>query len=178
MSNFDTIVLNTLKSEGGFTNDPEDRGGPTNFGITYHDLANFRGHSVTVDDVKNMTVDEAKTIYKTKYWDPCNLDAITSYKKALIIFDQGVLCGTGTAAKRAQSAVNAHLVPGLIVVDGQIGPKSLKAINEMNETLFCLEFLFLTQHYFVQIVKNNPTQIVFLTGWLNRSQNLMKDVLL
>ena len=178
MSNFDTIVLNTLKSEGSeFTNDPNDRGGPTRWGITQHDLAQFRGHSVSADDVKNMTVDEAKTIYKTKYWDPCNLDAITSYKKALIIFDQGVLCGTGTAAKRAQSACNAHLVPGLIV-DGVIGPKSLKAINEMDEKLFCLEFLFLTQHYFLGIILNNPTQTVFMRGWLNRSQNLMKDVLL
>lgn len=177
MSHFDTIVLETLNYEGGYSNNPNDRGGPTNFGITQNDLANFRGHGVTAEDVKNMSIEEAKTIYKTKYWDPCGLDSVINYKKALVIFDQGVLCGTKTSAKRAQSSINA-IGKGKLLVDGVIGPKSIEAINQSDESQFCLEFIALTQHYFIDIVLRNQSQLVFLKGWINRSQNLLRDTLL
>jgi Glycosyl hydrolase 108 len=58
-TNFSQCLAVVLAEEGGYTNDPDDRGGPTNFGITIDDLREWRGTDVTAEDVKNMT----------KYWN-------------------------------------------------------------------------------------------------------------
>jgi Glycosyl hydrolase 108 len=68
-TNFSQCLAVVLAEEGGYTNDPDDRGGPTNFGITIDDLREWRGTDVTAEDVKNMTKAEAQEIYRSKYWN-------------------------------------------------------------------------------------------------------------
>src|SRR5262245_28219558 len=64
------IIDDILRREGGYVNNPADRGGPTNFGITQATLADWRGHAVSADDVKNMSRDEAEKIYEARYVAP------------------------------------------------------------------------------------------------------------
>jgi hypothetical protein len=64
----DEMIDDILAREGGFVNHPADRGGPTNFGVTQATLASWRGREATIDDVRSLTIDEARDIYRTKYY--------------------------------------------------------------------------------------------------------------
>jgi len=87
--NYQFCINEVLKSEGGYTNDPADSGGETNWGITQKE---------TSIPVKTMTKDQAIAIYKKKYWDALdcdNLPAGVDYT----VFDYGV--NSGLARPRA-----------------------------------------------------------------------------
>lgn len=172
---FEKIIGRLLKAEGGYTDDPDDKGGPTNWGIIQSELAAWRGHAVSKDDVKNLTLDEAIKIYKAKYWDKMGLDQLTDERLQLAIFDQGVNRGTVTAVKQAQQIAN--LFGAGITTDGVNGPVTSKKLNAIDPVNFCREFLQASEHAYVNIVIRNPTQIKFLRGWLNRVHNLQDEIL-
>jgi lysozyme family protein len=64
------ILDSILAREGGFVNDPQDLGGATNMGITARTLAAYRGRPVTTEDVRALTRDEAREIYRSNYIAP------------------------------------------------------------------------------------------------------------
>jgi lysozyme family protein len=168
-SKFDKAIEYTLVNEGGFSNVPQDHGGPTNYGITQHDYAQFKGRSVTADEVRHMTLDEAKQIYQAHYWFPAyeKLDAGV----ATCIFDWGVLHGTTSARKLAQTCANS--VSARLDVDGSIGPLSVQAINFISPAAFIRAYSHMVRAYFAGIVAHNPSQIVFLKGWDSRADRML-----
>jgi lysozyme family protein len=87
-----------LAHEGGYTNHPSDPGGPTNFGITIHDYRKYVKPAATAADVKAMTLDEAKRIYRTKYWDAQRCDDLPAGVD-YAVFDYGVNSGIGRSGK-------------------------------------------------------------------------------
>ena len=91
-SNFNDCVERVLKDEGGYSNDPADSGGATNLGITQKE---------TTKDVRTLTVADAKNIYKSKYWDACNCDNLSSGVD-YTVFDYGVNSGVGRSKKVLQ----------------------------------------------------------------------------
>lgn len=97
-NNYDYCLREVLKSEGGYTNDPNDKGGPTNFGITIADYKKYINANGTAEDVKNMTVEQAKNIYKTRYWDSIDGDNLPSGVD-YCVFDYGVNSGPSRALK-------------------------------------------------------------------------------
>jgi lysozyme family protein len=118
-SNWPAALAFTLGEEGGYTNDPQDPGAATNFGITLATLSRWRGTDCTPEDVQALTRDEAESIYWADYWLevhgndlPAGLDLMT--------WDEAVNAGTRTAARFLQRAVNA-------TPDGDIGPHTLAA---------------------------------------------------
>lgn len=94
--NYNYCLSEVLKSEGGYTNNPRDPGGPTNFGITIADYRMYINPNGTAKDVKNMTLDQAKVIYKSKYWDKVNGDQLPSGVD-YSVFDYGVNSGISRA---------------------------------------------------------------------------------
>jgi len=172
MANFNISIELVLKHEGGYSDHPMDRGGATNWGITHQDLIHVRGLGVTKEDVKNMTLDEAKYCYRKLYWEPLKCDFIAVQKIADVVFDQGVLCGRAGSTKRAQIVLKR--MGKNITVDAKMGNATLSALNTVDPDKFCLEFICDTQDYFAGIVERNPTQSVFIRGWINRSQHLLK----
>lgn len=96
--NYNYCLQELLKDEGGYTNDPKDPGGPTNFGITLTDYRKYINPTGTALDVKSMTVDQAKAIYKPKYWDAVNADNLPSGVD-YTVFDYGVNSGVSRANK-------------------------------------------------------------------------------
>lgn len=99
--NYNDCLTRLLKDEGGYTNNPNDSGGPTNFGITLADYRKYINKSGTASDVKNMTVAEAKAIYKPKYWDALGCDSLESGVD-YSVFDYGVNSGLGRPKKVLQ----------------------------------------------------------------------------
>lgn len=103
---FRTALSFTLKWEGGFVNHPKDPGGATNMGVTQATYDAWRKRQgLPPKPVREISLEEAETIYRTRYWDP--LPARYAEKDlplALALFDYAVNSGLG-AAKRALAAV-------------------------------------------------------------------------
>lgn len=176
MANFDASVCLVLRHEGTeYTENPSDSGGATRYGITIKTLAAVRGLQVTRDDVKALTQDDAKAIYRMAYWEPLKLSQVSAQMCANVIFDQGVLCGIGTAIKRAQIALKR--LNKNITIDGKMGVNTINAINSCDPIDFAVEFIIESQDYLADIAIHNATQVTFIKGWLRRTHDLLRDIL-
>lgn len=161
----DKAIEYILLVEGGYSNHPSDKGGATNFGIIESEARKYGYKGNMKDMPKSIAID----IYNKKYWLKNNLDKINDFKIALSIFDWTVNSGTwGT--KKAQTAINNIYEKKVLVVDGIIGNGSLKYLNEVNPDKFLETYHNLQESFYRSIVKSNPSQSVFLKGWLNRLQ--------
>lgn len=139
---YEKALANVLRHEGGYTNHPRDPGGPTNFGITIYDYHLYIDKNGTAQDVKNMSVDQAKAIYKSKYWDILRCDDLpigVDYS----VFDLGVNSGIGRAGQFLRSALSLppFALKQFIVTDDVVvaALKSdpielIKKINDMRMT--------------------------------------------
>lgn len=175
MSDFERCLPVVLGAEGGYSNHPNDRGGKTNMGITEGTLSNaYSKGIVSHKDVKKLTRDEAAKIYQTLYWQPSGAGQIP-WPLCLLHFDAAVNCGVDAAGKQLQRTINSIKGP-VLKVDGAVGPATLAAIKDMETKFLCLELLKTRRKYHETIVKNNPSQKVFLDGWLNRIDKLKKYI--
>lgn len=166
MDRFEKFLDYIFEVEGEFTDDENDRGGATNFGITEEEAREF-GYA---GDMRNLTKDFAKNIYLKKYYLGNKLDKVINNKVALSIFDWSFNSGRW-ATKKAQVTLNSYFGYDL-VVDGIFGIKTIKALNEVEEQGKSEEFLKnyhnLQRKFYHSVVEYNPTQSDFLKGWLNR----------
>lgn len=168
MNSFDQAFGHVLNVEGReYTNHPKDRGGPTKFGITQQVLGSFRKTQVTEADVQSLQESEARVIYKTMYWDPLRLDEVINPVIAKLVFDQAVNRGVVTVAKQLQRTVG-------VIPDGVVGPKTIQAVNTLNSRRFVVEFVKGAQLSYVSICVKDPTQLVFLKGWMNRTHQMLE----
>lgn len=171
MSDFNSAFQYVLINEGGFSNDPDDSGGATNFGITHDDLAKFLGHGVSTSDVRDMSQDTAQAIYEAFYWSPLHLDNVNDNGMATCIFDTGVNRGISVGAKYAQRVCND--LGSNIVVDGKIGPISIGQINQYKAAKFIQHYYDLVKNGYDGIVASHPSQRVFYNGWMARAKRLL-----
>lgn len=161
------VMEHIFNVEGGYVNHPSDKGGATNFGITRATLRRHRGKRVTNQDVKNMTLQEASEIYEKNYFKKANLHKIKSLALQTIFMDQVVNRGVKAGSKLIQKSYNNYLKSeGLnkkkLVVDGIIGPKSLRAINNNTYVVeLTFEFIKVAQLAYIGIAKRNNSQVVF-----------------
>jgi len=91
---FETYFPELVKHEGGYVDHPQDPGGATKYGITLATLQAFRGPPVTKLDVRNLTLSEAQVIYRQRYWNVINADALPAGVDA-VAFDIAVNHGIG-----------------------------------------------------------------------------------
>jgi len=111
--NFDESFQRLLGSEGGYSNNPNDPGGATNWGVT-QSVAQANGYA---GDMRDFTQDAAKAIYRSSYWDACQADNLPDEVR-FDVFDGAVNSGVGQSVRWLQRAVGAD-------ADGVIGPKTL-----------------------------------------------------
>lgn len=148
---------------GGYTNDPNDSGGETKWGISK------RAHPEL--NIKALTFNEALRIYQTNYWNKA-YDEILSDKIAFKLYDMGVLIGIRKAGMYLQKAIKDL---GLhIRVDGNIGPITIAAINILDEDLLYNKFIIILEAYFKRIALFRPKNRKYLRGWLNRLSYVWK----
>jgi lysozyme family protein len=159
-----------LLHEGGFSDDPADHGGRTNFGITQRALGAFRLEHpdlVLPADVADLTEDEAGVVYHADYW--C-FDGIESQRVATKAFDMAVNMGLRRAVKLLQTALNAN--GARLVVDGLYGGRTEAAVNAADEALLLRQLVSASAAYYRSIIERNPSQSRFAAGWLTRASAL------
>src|SRR5690242_3601962 len=103
-STYDDALARLLAHEGGYTNHPDDPGGPTNFGITIADYRRYARADATAADVRAMSVEEAKAIYRKRYWDAQRCDDLPAGVD-YAVFDYGVNSGIGRSGKVLRRAL-------------------------------------------------------------------------
>ena len=166
MASFDLFLPILLKFEGGYVDDPEDPGGETNKGIT---MATFRqcshellGVDPTSDNLKALTDAQAGIIYKARYWDAMQGDAINLQDLANIVCDFYVNAGTHatTLLQQVMNGMGANLV-----VDGKIGPASVQVLNGLDQKEVYRQYKRGRIRYYQGLGQKYPR---FLQGWLNR----------
>jgi lysozyme family protein len=104
-SNFDSCLTRLLEHEGGYVNHPSDPGGPTNFGITIADYRKYTNPGATAANVRTMTLDEAKAIYRAKYWDALRCDELP-VGIDYAVFDYGVNSGIARSGRVFRRVLN------------------------------------------------------------------------
>lgn len=180
MALFENSVEIVLSNEGGFVDNPHDSGGATNFGLSLRflrqlSLETLRKYGIfvapedlNVEHVKELTLDQAKNIYKGEFWDNAPYEKITIQKVADYIFDMAVNHGEHQAIKIAQRAIWAsYAAINVIKDDGIFGDETLVAIDYLQgHILPCLrsERAGFMRLLAVKISKDEE----FLNGWLNR----------
>lgn len=68
-ANFERALALVLQHEGGFSDHPSDPGGATMMGITQATLGAWRGQPVTRADIRALSREEARAIYRIRYWN-------------------------------------------------------------------------------------------------------------
>ena len=121
---FDRALAHVLDMEGGWTDDPYDPGGPTNYGITLAVYARERGVEITSAnlaqlkaELRSISPDIVRRIYDERYWQPASCSQMPP-ALAFFHFDAAVNQGVTGAARLLQEAIGAF-------VDGEIGPETL-----------------------------------------------------
>lgn len=175
MANFEEALKYTLANEAGFSNQPFDRGGATNYGITQQSYSQYAGQGTTIEQLKNISLEDVSAFYYRFFWTPISGEQIISSAISTAIFDMSVNFGIHRASEFAQTVL-AQLEPSndpVIQVDGYIGPATLKLLNQAHEKDFINNFYLLVERHYRQICGNDLTQTKFLAGWLKRAQRLL-----
>lgn len=144
--NFEKVLNYLFPTEGGYGNHKNDYGGPTNLGVTQTTFNAWRKmNNKPVDDIRNITKDEARKIYHEMYWKASGANKQKDIRDALMLFDTAVQYGDVTARRMFKKA----------------GGDFYKMLNIRREQ-------------YKDTVRHNPDQEVFIKGWLNRIDDLEK----
>ncbi|EPZ7239204.1 glycoside hydrolase family 108 protein [Citrobacter freundii] len=175
------IINAILGKEGGYVNHTNDKGGPTNWGITQ---ATARAHGYT-GDMRNLTRQQAMDIYEADYWYGPRFDQVATVSPSIAaeLCDTGVNMGPSVQVKWFQRWLNAFndqqkLYPDLIV-DGQIGPRSISALksflakrgSEGESVLLCALNCSQGQRY-LELAEQRPANESFVYGWVRERVSL------
>lgn len=154
---YDEALRRLLIHEGGYSDHPSDPGGPTNFGITIHDYRRYIDANGTAADVRRMSVDQAKAIYRVKYWHALRCDDLPAGVD-YAVFDYGVNSGIGRAGKVLRCVVGLDASTWAVTDDVIAAVKRRPPIALIDA--ICDERL-----RFLQSLRTWPT---FGTGWGRR----------
>ena len=168
---FDNFIDKVFEHEGGFT---VDQGGHTMMGITWRDNSDLlRDLGYTKETLGKLTENDAKKIYKTRYFTQPGLDKLPSDLQ-YYAFDFAVNSGAPRAIKNLQKVVGAS-------PDGHLGPDTLKKVKDyvkMNGSdKLKREYVGSRANFMKSLAKDKPdTHGKSLKGWMNRISSLEQDI--
>lgn len=163
-----TAIDRILHAEGGFVNDAADPGGATNLGIT---LATFRQYvrpDGSVDDLRAMTTETARSVYREQYIHAPHIDQLP---EALIpqVADIAVNSGAPQAVRMLQRVLGTD-------ADGRIGPGTIASARAACQDAAGVArvsnaLVDAREAFYHGLVANRPTSAKFLSGWLKRAES-------
>jgi lysozyme family protein len=169
------LIDEVIAREGGYSNHPADRGGPTHFGITQA-VARDNGYT---GDMRQLPRATAEAIYRRLYWERPGYGFVTKIAPAIAaeLFDTAVNMGAGAATGFLQRALNAlnrnqKDYPD-VKVDRTIGAKTLAALNafmalrgKSGEAVLLKAIEALQGERYLALAESRPANEAFLYGWL------------
>ena len=153
---FDTAMRLLLRHEGGFVNHPSDPGGMTNLGVTKAVWDAHTGKSATETDMRALTPEAVQPVYKVRYWDTIQGDALP-YGLDYCIFDCAVNSGPGRAIKLLQYVLYTK-------VDGVLSKHTLASVQRVDPMVLIEDY----SQKRLDFLKSLPTWPTFGTGWGQR----------
>jgi lysozyme family protein len=168
MPAFEAALPFILRWEGGFVDHPADPGGRTNKGVTQKVYEAWRRRQgLPQRDVKLIEDAEVQAIYEAGYWLPPRCDLLAQ-PLGLVQFDTAVNMGPARAVRFLQRAVGCD-------ADGDFGPGTERAVAACDAGNAVEKYCNIREAFYRQIVQNNPSQAVFLKGWMNRLNSLRRE---
>lgn len=168
------LIENIIRREGGYVNHPADRGGPTNYGITIWTMKNRYpelSYRELHNKVKTLRQDEAALIYRDEYYLKPKLYKLPTEIRSQMT-DMAVNIGPGKAVQLMQEILN-------VKPDGIIGPetsqKAYEILDGIGPERFNNALVEKRKNHYMEIVTENPSQAVFLKGWLNRANEFKSE---
>lgn len=177
MNDYNDIIDEILEKEGGYTNDSDDRGGETNFGITKTTARDYGFEG----DMKDLQEGMARVIYYSRYISKPGFDRVYNIDKALgdavILF--GVHSGQNRAARFLQRLLNVlndkEKWYGDLLVDGKVGDKTITSLKQYIEIrglggrkIIYEAYKAMVANYYIELAEKDESQEKFMFGWLNR----------
>jgi len=156
IGNFGKSLEKVLAHEGGFSDHPGDNGGATMNGVTLVVYQLYFGANKTANDLKKITQEELRIIYRRGYWDKCWCDGLHGGLD-YAVFDFGVNSGTSRAIKTLQKVLK-------VTEDGAIGSQTIKEINKSN----CADLIIGLCNERMTFLKELKTFPIFGNGWTVR----------
>lgn len=170
-ADFQSFFPKFIATQGGYVNDPADPGGSSNKGIT---MSVFRpvaksmlGVEPTLENLRNLTREQAATIYKKRYWDLIRGDEIDSQVLADMIFDFYAHVG-GNAIRTLQSTLNDAGAAPALVVDGTFSPAVLNAVKKADATDLYRRYKAARRQYYTRLADSRSALKPQLGVWLKR----------
>ena len=169
---FQSALAFTLAQEGGYSDNPRDHGGSTNYGITQrtYDAWNT-SHGMALQPVRDIDRDMVEAIYQASYWTPAHCAEMPD-SIGTCVFDFAVNSGVHEAIMTLQRCLGT-------APDGRWGAKTLALVQALDrdaETALVASYLDARRDFYQDIVERNPGEHVFLTGWLRRIDALQAAV--
>lgn len=163
------LIAAVIDREGGFSNRPSDRGGPTNFGITQATLSMWLGRPASIADVRLLTREQAIAVYTSVYLTAPGISLIADDDLRELVFDAAVQHGPSRAVQWLQAIVGVD-------TDGVIGPVTSRAIEKGNTANIYRRHLARRLRFYGEIVtadakRGTPaasSQALNAAGWMNR----------
>lgn len=155
---FERAIEVVLAHEGGYSDHPADRGGPTNYGLSSRANPDV--------DIEALTRDEAVEIYWSRYWTGKHYDLLPE-RIAVKVFDLAVNMGHSPAVcclQRALRAVGQH-----VTVDGLVGRETAGAAAMLCELAVISALRSEAAGEYRVLLVRNPTLSPFASGWLSRA---------
>jgi lysozyme family protein len=174
MHDLDEALKYLLEEEGGWSNNPNDRGGKTMFGVTQNTYNSYRRlRNLPPQSVSKITQPEARDLYDTMYWKVAGCDKLP-WPISYLAFDAAVNSGVIRAKKWVQQGLGVE-------VDGQVGPGTVKAAQAAvdsgdGETIY--KIVSARSDFLADLVKGDFSQSTFLKGWWRRTLRVLSRALL
>jgi len=165
MANIEKYIPKLLDLEGGFVDDPVDRGGATNMGIT---LGSWRSMGydkdgdgdIDADDIRRLNRRDLEMFVKNFYWDRWKTDEIRDQKLAEMLVDWTWCSG------RWGIVIPQRLL--LVTDDGIVGGNTLSAVNAADPGKFLIQVYNARLAFIRDIVSRDFRQQKFARGWVKR----------
>ena len=152
------MIAALLRREGGYNQDPRDRGGETNFGISQRSFPHL--------DIKNLTSEQASRIYEERYLKGPKIDKLPLALQPQML-DFAVNSGPAIAVQKLQIALG-------IESDGVIGPETTAFAKAADARTINNRLMAERLKMISSIVTRAPGQVKFLKGWVNRYLEFLK----
>lgn len=152
---FDRAFNLVIGAEGGYVDDPRDRGGKTKFGISQRAYPGL--------DIAALTIDDARAIYLKDYWHAANCDRLPE-PVGIVLFDAAVNQGIRRATQCLQKALG-------VAADGVLGDRTIAAAHAAKPDDLVAKFLTERALHYASL----PSFGDYGRGWMRRIFHLARE---